>query len=217
MTTTTATIQPLPFFGGAGALFLLSLCGRSVFAALLGLGLPVYGGRVSYAFYLVHVHPACRDLLAGISAELIGRLDDPRLGKPQAEAALVAAAADAPPAVVNLLRLCVQKNRLPDLRAILAEAVRRAEEHLGRIHVTVISSAPLPPTADARITDEVRRILGPNAVIDRGTDPALIGGLTVRVGDLFVDASVKRRIAEMRAHMLTAPVSDDIWADATTR
>jgi ATP synthase F1 delta subunit len=160
---------------------------------------------------------ACRDLLAGISAELIGRLDDPRLGKPQAEEALVAAASDAPPAVVNLLRLCVQKNRLPDLRAILADAVRRAEEHLGRIHVTVISSAPLPPTANARITDEVRRILGPNAVIDRCTDPALIGGLTVRVGDLFVDASVKRRIAEMRAHMLTAPVSDDIWADATTR
>ena len=160
---------------------------------------------------------ACRTLHQGLSADLVARLDDPRLGKANAETALAEVAAGAPELVVHLLRLTVRKNRLPDLRAILAEAVRRGEEHLGRVHVSVVSSAPLPASADARITDEVRRLLGPNAVIDRRTDAELIGGLTVRVGDLFVDASVKRHIAEMRAHMLTAPVSDDIWAEAATR
>lgn len=45
------------FFATSAALLLLALCGRSVYALVLGSRLPVYGGRVSYAFYLVHMHP----------------------------------------------------------------------------------------------------------------------------------------------------------------
>jgi peptidoglycan/LPS O-acetylase OafA/YrhL len=40
-------------FGGAATLFILSLCGRSVFATVLGLRPFVYGGRISYALYLI--------------------------------------------------------------------------------------------------------------------------------------------------------------------
>ena len=49
-------------FASSGALFIVALCGRSVYARVLGFALPVYGGRISYAFYLIHtlqfLHPA---------------------------------------------------------------------------------------------------------------------------------------------------------------
>jgi peptidoglycan/LPS O-acetylase OafA/YrhL len=51
------------FFGGSAALMLLSLCGRSGFSWLLGQPALVYGGRISYAFYLIHTHPAFQDLI----------------------------------------------------------------------------------------------------------------------------------------------------------
>jgi peptidoglycan/LPS O-acetylase OafA/YrhL len=54
------------FFAPSSALMLLALCGRSVFARLLGNPLITYGGRISYAFYLIHVHPACRHFITWI-------------------------------------------------------------------------------------------------------------------------------------------------------
>jgi peptidoglycan/LPS O-acetylase OafA/YrhL len=52
-------------FSGAAALFLLSLCGRSAFAAVFALPPLVYGGRISYAFYLIAGQAAFHKLLLG--------------------------------------------------------------------------------------------------------------------------------------------------------
>lgn len=41
-------------FGIASAIFILSLCGQSFFATVLSWRPLVYGGKISYAFYLVH-------------------------------------------------------------------------------------------------------------------------------------------------------------------
>lgn len=82
------------FFAPSAALMLLSLCGRSAFAWLLGQPLLVYGGRISYAFYLMHAHPAFYDLIgrhlsdplllyviySGISAALYQLVEKPAHG-----------------------------------------------------------------------------------------------------------------------------------------
>ena len=43
-------------------------------------------------------------------------------------------------------------------------------------------------------------------------DPALIGGVAIRVGDILVDASVRRQLREMRQAMLNTPVASTLWA-----
>jgi len=151
---------------------------------------------------------SCRGLAAALATEALAALDDPRVGKSRAKEALAAALAGEPREVVDLLRLLVDRNRLAEAPAILAEAVRRAEAAAGVVRVKVVAARPLPADLSARLAAAV----GGKAEVIVKVDPALIGGATVRVGDRLVDASVKRQLREMHNRMINAPLSDALWA-----
>ena len=165
----------------------------------------------------------CR-LLAGVPASgepsadaaldrgLIARLDDPRLGKRKAKDALAATLAGRIERVVlDLLLLLVDRNRLADAPAILAEAVRLAEIQAGIVHITVTSAAPLTAALRERLTKRMHIVAGPGALIEERVEPLLIGGLTVRIGDHFGDGSVRRKLADYDARIRSAPISTDLW------
>jgi F-type H+-transporting ATPase subunit delta len=157
----------------------------------------------------------CRELAEGLSTASIAQLNDPRLGKAKAKDALRAGfAAKLEKEVLDLLLLLVDRNRLADAPAIAAEAVRTAEREVGLVRVQLTTAEPLSADAHGRIAEGLKRQLGFGAVILTATDPALIGGLTMRVGDLFVDGSVRRQLAEMKAKILNAPLGDTLWAEA---
>jgi F-type H+-transporting ATPase subunit delta len=156
---------------------------------------------------------ACRILAKSLSVELIAELDSPRLGKAKAKAVLAAALTDAPVEISDLLQLLVDRDRLADAPAILNEAVDRQEAAAGVRHVQVRTATPLTGIALERFQTRIRNQYGEQAVIDQTVDPALKGGLTVRVGDFYLDASVRRRLIEMKQRILSTPLRDDVlWA-----
>ncbi len=143
---------------------------------------------------------------------LIAQLDDPRLGKDKAKAALKASlAGKVEPEVSDLLLLLVDRNRLGDAQAILREVVRIADAQAGTVRVDVVTAQPLSAGASTRLADGLKRTLGPGAFVSASVDAKLIGGMTVRVGDVYVDGSVKRQLAEMKAKILEAPISENLW------
>jgi F-type H+-transporting ATPase subunit delta len=150
---------------------------------------------------------ACRDLATGLTPAALAPLDDPRLGKQKAKAVVQQSLAQAPREVVDLLCLLIDRNRLPEAPGILREAVRRAEAADGSIRVRVVSARPLAPA----LADAIARAIGPGAQVVAAHDPALLGGITIRIGDRLVDGSVRRQLAEMKHRMLNAPVSDALW------
>ena len=157
---------------------------------------------------------SCRDLADLLSAALIASLDDPRVGKAHAKEALKKALAGQVEAeVVDLLLLLIDRNRLADAPAIIAEAVRSAEVQVGLVRVRVTSAHPLTAAESGLIGERLKRALGPGVVIEAATDPALIAGMVLRFGDTQVDASVRRQLADMKQSILAAPVGTQLWDD----
>jgi len=151
---------------------------------------------------------ACRDLATALTADALASLDDPRVGKARAKDALRAVLSAQPKEVVDLLLLLVDRNRLGDAPAILRETALRAEADEGVVRVKVRSARPLSDELSQRLVAAV----GGKAEVAVAVEPSLIGGATVRVGDRLVDASVKRQLREMHNRLITAPLSDALWA-----
>ncbi len=162
----------------------------------------------------------CRSLAGGIHEEgamerleIRQRLEDPRLGKEKSKDVLRSAFnGQVELETLDLMLLLIDRNRLPDVGPILDEVVEIAEREAGVQKIEVATAADVSAASVERMGQGLRRILGQQVRIEHTIKPELIGGVTVRVGDLHVDGSVRRQLDNMRTIILDAPVSDRLWA-----
>jgi F-type H+-transporting ATPase subunit delta len=158
----------------------------------------------------------CRALAQSLSEqpELFSGVDDPRLGKHKAKDVLTKALdGKVQKETADLVRLLVDRNRIGDLKAIAGELVERAEKSAGVVHVTATTATDLSSDAQQHLQAGLKRALGNGVVLHSQTDPAIIGGLTLRVGDTYVDGSVRRQLSDMKSAILNAPVSATLWSE----
>lgn len=78
------------------------------------------------------------------------------------------------------------------------------EAREGRVHAEVTVAQPLGADGEGTIARNLSRALGKTVVPHLSVDPAILGGLVVRVGDTVIDGSVRRRLAMLRRR-LTSP------------
>jgi F-type H+-transporting ATPase subunit delta len=71
------------------------------------------------------------------------------------------------------------------------------ERHSAR----VVSAAPLPEDLRADVAARVARMYGPGLETSFTDDPALIGGMQLRVGSDVYDGSVRARLAAIAARL----------------
>jgi F-type H+-transporting ATPase subunit delta len=155
---------------------------------------------------------ASRELVPALTPTLLRSLDNPRVGKARAKAALGDALQGAPREVRELLQLLVDRNRLPDAPAILAEVAKQHERDTGVVHVRLTSAVAMEPGLRDRLVERIKDSPSSRAVLDERVDPALIGGFTARIGDRYLDASVRRTIGDLRKSIEAAPLSDALWS-----
>ncbi len=144
--------------------------------------------------------------LDGIAAALAG---DPglmnRLAAPEAEFAqrqrlldrVLPPDVDAP--VRNLLYTLLQRgdlSLLPDIASGLAARARRAEA--APVPVEVVSAIPLGEDQQQILVARLEAQYGAGLVFSYRVDPAILGGLIVRVGDKLIDGSVASKLAAMK-------------------
>jgi F-type H+-transporting ATPase subunit delta len=143
---------------------------------------------------------------AGIAAdERIERfIDNPAIPLAEREAAIESALqGKVREPVRRLARVLLRRNRASILPAVCSECDRLLNRERGVVTAHVTSAAPL---SDAEL-DVVRgRIAsmhdGATVQLEQQVDEALIGGLTVRVGDQLIDASVRGRLERLRAQLV---------------
>ena len=105
--------------------------------------------------------------------------------------------------VENLALMLTRRNRLELLPAIAAQYSRLVNRSRGVVEATVTSAAPLTPDQTAALRAKVAAMTGATVDLESAVDPALIGGLTLRVGDRLLDASIRGRLSRLRDQLVT--------------
>lgn len=104
----------------------------------------------------------------------------------------------------NLLRLLLDNGRFALLADVVATYAEFADERQGRVRVAVQTAEPMSPQLEAEIRAAFQRMTGKSVLLDATVEPALIGGLTARIGSKLYDASVRARLDAVRKRLLDA-------------
>ena len=102
----------------------------------------------------------------------------------------------------KFLLLCVRNNRAEYLQKISLAYVDLYREAHEIAHVDIFTAVPMPEAEINAIMDIVKKRLGAKTLeIHQQIDPELIGGFTVTINGLVLDASVKRELNELRLQL----------------
>jgi F-type H+-transporting ATPase subunit delta len=107
-----------------------------------------------------------------------------------------------PKVFVRYLQALVNHRRQMLLPAIAREFHDLVDEVEGRVHANVVVAAEPSDGERRTISTELSRAYGKEVVPHFAVNPAILGGVVVRVGDTVLDGSVRRRLATLRARML---------------
>lgn len=87
---------------------------------------------------------------------------------------------------------------LPDvITAYLDELARRR----GEVAASVTSAVELSKDEVEAVTDALRKVVGQKVSVNLTVDPALIGGLVVRVGSRMIDSSLRTKLQRLQFAM----------------
>ena len=104
--------------------------------------------------------------------------------------------------MLNFLKVVSHHGRLAELRVIHREVRKQYETVLGHVPVQVSTAVPLDDQQADALAGALRAVVHGEPVIERITDPGLIGGMVVRVGDTVYDASVVAQLEIVRQQMI---------------
>lgn len=126
------------------------------------------------------------------------RLDDPKLGRTRRmNEARTLLQGKVDPLVLNLVLLLVERGRASLIPRIAAAFERLEDERSGRAIAQVTSAIPLTDTQRENLRTQLSQRTGKTVEITEQVDPAILGGLIVRIGDELIDASVAARLRRL--------------------
>jgi F-type H+-transporting ATPase subunit delta len=105
------------------------------------------------------------------------------------------------PLVVETLKAMARRSRLEFLRGFIAAYEAVLSTLANRVDVELTSAQPLSPEAHGRVQAAVSKALGKTPDFDVKVDPALLGGLKLRVGDTMIDASVQNQLDKIKRQL----------------
>ena len=133
-------------------------------------------------------------------------LESPRVDAAKKNEILGRAFQDRMPRLFVRYLQALVKNRRQMLIPAIAVAYRDLlDEAEGRVHARVTLAQEPSEAETAAIATQLGRSLGKTVVPHVSVNPAILGGVIVRVGDRVMDGSVRRRLATLRNRLVYGP------------
>jgi F-type H+-transporting ATPase subunit delta len=109
--------------------------------------------------------------------------------------------------VVEFVRLLLGKKRLFYLHDIVAQFQELVEEHEGIVRARVTTAVPLHDDETRALIAALESSLAKKVRAETHVDPAILGGVVVKVGDRIADRSVARMLELLKEQLLAASVA----------
>jgi F-type H+-transporting ATPase subunit delta len=143
-----------------------------------------------------------RDALAQ-SEEFRRLTTSPLVARGDAARAVLAAADElgVDPTTKNFLGVLAENRRLGQLPQIVRAFRQLAGRHRGETAAEVTSAHPLSEDQVHELKHQLRQRVGREVSVDLAVDPALLGGLVVRIGSQMIDSSIRTRLNALASAM----------------
>jgi len=128
----------------------------------------------------------------------------PLVDRDEAGKALAAIAGElkVDPLTANFLGVLARNGRKGQLAQVICLFRRLAADHRGETTAEIVSAHPLSDKQVAALKTQLKaRAGGADVTIDARTDPAILGGLIVKLGSQMIDASLKTKLNRLAQAM----------------
>jgi F-type H+-transporting ATPase subunit delta len=137
--------------------------------------------------------------------DLRNALVNPRLPDERKRAVLLQLVGDDSPLLLQrFLSLLLAKRRIEVLGLAGTIYKQLVDNAAGIRHASVVTALPLTTEQEQRLTETLSTQFGCKITLESHVDPALIGGLAVKVGDVLIDGSIRHRLEQLRERVAGA-------------
>jgi F-type H+-transporting ATPase subunit delta len=146
-----------------------------------------------------------RDVANGMQEDVTVQrfLESPKVSEQQKNEVFFQAFGDRVPRhFLRFLQTLVRKRRQMLIPQIATEYDKLLDIHEGRLHANVTVAREASAADATRIAEQLSRVMGKNVVPHMNVNPAILGGVVVKISDTVMDGSVRRRLARLKGHML---------------
>jgi len=102
------------------------------------------------------------------------------------------------PLTRKFLAFVAHQRRASALSAIITSYETLSAKHRGVVSAEVVTALPLSPAQAKGVAAALRASLGKDPEITTRVDPAILGGIKVRVGSRLYDASLKSKLDSLK-------------------
>lgn len=94
----------------------------------------------------------------------------------------------------KFLGVLAQNRRLSQLGAVITAYQALAASHRGEATASVTSAHALDAAQVTALKKQLRAKIGRDVAVDLSVDPAILGGLVVKIGSQMIDSSIRTRL-----------------------
>jgi ATP synthase F1 delta subunit len=128
----------------------------------------------------------------------------PYFSTEEKEDGLARTVVDADPTLVNFLQVLIENHRLPVIHRVRRQFDVLWDHENRRLPVEVTSAVELDRSVVEALEGRIREQTGQNVQLESRVDPAILGGIVLRVGNSILDASVRHRLEQLRREVARA-------------
>ncbi|HWF57245.1 MAG TPA: F0F1 ATP synthase subunit delta [Candidatus Dormibacteraeota bacterium] len=136
------------------------------------------------------------------NAEVADALANPRLGMSDRTRLATAVLEGVAEPARNLIRLLIERNRLGVLGELVETYDILSDRESGVVRADVTTAIPVDEGLKTQITRALGEKLGVAVETEVRQDPAILGGLIIRIGDRVIDGSIATRLQQLRTALV---------------